>query len=72
MSISKVFGWISLASVLAGIAWIAFTMISWTLGDPKADLLIEALTFFSGPVWWILLLAAASFGMSAFFKRIGE
>jgi predicted MFS family arabinose efflux permease len=68
MAISKLFGWVSFAAAISGIAWIAFSVTRWTVEDPRFDPLMEALKLFFGPLWWILFLAVSFFIASKAFK----
>lgn len=72
MSISKLLEWMSFAAALIGAGWIVFTIARWTMMDPKFDPVVEAMTLFSGPVWWLFLGAVASYIASKVFKWAGE
>jgi hypothetical protein len=73
MAISKLFGWVSFAAAIAGMAWIAFSVTWWTLEDPRFDPLMEAVKlFFGGPLWCIFFLAVSFFIASKVFKWVED
>jgi hypothetical protein len=72
MTISKMLGWISFVAALTGAAWIVFTIAGWTMTDASFDPYVGALTFFFGPLLWIVVGTAATYTASKIFKWAGE